>query len=149
MGAGAEGQARIEQQVDRFRLRRSVPARHDPQATAEAHRLEVVHPAAFPVLVLDALDLVLRQFAAGEQLQMRDQRRLVGIRLEQRQQVGVRPQRGGTEVRLEDRLVFGVHEGHRDGADFQQSVFVLFRLFGGDGESDLYPGHAITPEIRR
>ncbi|MNP43277.1 hypothetical protein D3C76_1370870 [compost metagenome] len=84
---------------------------------------------------------MLRQLAAGEQLQVREQRLLVGIRLEQRQQVGMRPQRGGAQVRLEDRLVLGIHEGHGNGADFQQRVFVGFRLFGGDGESDLNPGH--------
>lgn len=137
MGAGAEGQARVEQQVDRVRLGGGVPARHDPQAAAETHRLEVVHPAALPILVGDFLDVVLGQVAAGKQGEVGEQGGLVGVRFEQRQQVGARPQRGGAEVRLEDRLVFGVHEGHGDGADFEQGVFVGFGLFRGDGQANL------------
>ncbi|MNK93326.1 hypothetical protein D3C87_1134820 [compost metagenome] len=64
-----------------------------------------------------------------------------GAAFEQRQQVGVRPQWGGVEFRFEDRLVFGVHEGHRHGADFEKCVLVGFGLFGGDGETDLQPRH--------
>lgn len=74
--------------------------------------------------------MVLGQVAAGKQGEVGEQGGLVGVRFEQRQQVGARPQRGGAEVRLEDRLVFGVHEGHGDGADFEQGVFVGFGLFG-------------------
>ncbi|MNC13612.1 hypothetical protein D3C75_613640 [compost metagenome] len=141
MGAGAEGQARVEQQVDRVRLRRLVPARHDPQAAAEAHRLEVVHPAAFPVLVLDHLGLVLGQLGAGQQAQVGEHLFRVGIGLEQRQQVSVRPQRGGVEVWLEDRLILGVHERDRDGTHFEQGIFVGFGLFRADGQAYLQPGH--------
>ncbi|MCY1369821.1 hypothetical protein D9M68_850690 [compost metagenome] len=137
MGAGAKGQARVQQQVHRVRLGGLVPARHDPQAAAEAHGLEVVHPAAFPVLVLDAFDLVFRQRAAGQQFQVRHQGGFVGIGFEQGEQVSVGPQRRGAQVRLEDRLIFGVHEGYRDGTDFQQGVFVGSRLFRGDGETNL------------
>ena len=61
----------------------------------------------------------------------------VGIGFKQGEQVGVRPQRRGAQVRLENRLVFGVHKGHRYGAHFQQGVFVGFRLLRGDGETDL------------
>ena len=68
VGAGAEGQAGIEQQVDRVRLRCGVPAGHDPQAMSEAHWLEVVHPAAFPILVLDHLGLMLGQVTAAQKL---------------------------------------------------------------------------------
>jgi hypothetical protein len=39
-------------------------------------------------------------------------------------------QRGGVEFRFEDRLIFGVHEGHRHGAHFKQRVF-RFRLVLG------------------
>ncbi|MCY1370794.1 hypothetical protein D9M69_579010 [compost metagenome] len=137
MGAGAKGQARVQQQVHRIRLGGGVPAGHYPQAAAEAHGLEVVHPAALPVLVFDALDLVLRKLGPGQQLQVRHQGGLVGIGLEQGEQVGVGPERRGAQVRLEDRLVFGVHEGYRYGAHFQQGVFVGLRLFRGDGETDL------------
>ena len=137
MGAGAEGQARIEQQIDRVRLRRSMPARHDPQALTETHGLEAIHPAAFPVLILDALDMMLRQCAATQQLQVGEQCGFVGVGLEQGQQVSVRPQRGGAQIRLEDRLIFGVHEGYRYGADFQQGILVGFCLLRSDGETDL------------
>lgn len=119
----------------------SCQARHDPQALAETHRLEVVHPAAFPVLVLDHFGLVLGQICAGQQAQVGEHLLRVGIGLEQCQQVGVRPQRGGVEVWLEDRLIFGVHERDRDGADFKQGVFVGFGLFRADGQAYLQPGH--------
>src|SRR5690606_28852011 len=68
MGAGTEGQPGVEQQIDCLWLGRLVPARNYPQAPAKAHRLEVVHPAAFPVLILDALQIVLRQVAAKQEL---------------------------------------------------------------------------------
>ncbi|MCY1452968.1 hypothetical protein D9M71_699340 [compost metagenome] len=80
---------------------------------------------------------MLRKRPAGQQFQVRHQGGLVGIGLEQGEQVGVGPERRGAEVGLEDRLVFGVHEGYRDGTDFQQGVFVGSRLFRGDGETDL------------
>ncbi|CRM78540.1 hypothetical protein [Pseudomonas sp. 22 E 5] len=65
----------------------------------------------------------------------------IGAVFEQGQQVGVGPQRRGVEFRFEDRLVFGIHEGHRHGADFKESVFVGFGLFWADGETDLQPRH--------
>ena len=141
VGAGAEGQARIQQQVHRVWLGSGVPARHDPQALTEAHRLEVVHPAAFPVLVFDHFAVMLGQRAAGQQLKVGQYRAGLGAAFEQRQQVGVGPQRRGVEFRLEDRLIFGVHEGHRHGAHFKESVFVGFGLFWADGEADLQPRH--------
>ncbi|MNK93325.1 hypothetical protein D3C87_1134810 [compost metagenome] len=58
MGAGAERQARVQQQIDGVGFRRGVPARHDPQALAETHRLETVHPAALPVLIFDDFAVV-------------------------------------------------------------------------------------------
>lgn len=141
MGAGAEGQARVQQQVNGVLFRRVVPARYDPQAAAEAHRLEVVHPAALPVLVLDHLGLVLWQLGAGQQAQVGEHLFRVGVGLEQRQQVGMRPQRGGVEVWFENRLIFGIHERDRDGAYFEQGVFVGFGLFRADGQAYLQPGH--------
>ncbi|MNP75286.1 hypothetical protein D3C76_1723260 [compost metagenome] len=80
---------------------------------------------------------MLRQRAAGQQFQVRHQAGFVGVGFEQGEQVGMGPERRGAQVRLEDRLVFGVHEGHGHGTDFQQGVFVGFRLFRGDGETDL------------
>ncbi|MCY1179285.1 hypothetical protein D9M73_196790 [compost metagenome] len=141
MGSGAEGQARVQQQVHGIRLGGFVPARHYPEAAAEAHRLEVVHPAAFPILVFDALDLVFRQRAAGQQFQVRHQAGFVGVGFEQGEEVGMGPERRGAQVRLEDRLVFGVHEGHRHGAHFKESVFIGFGLFWADGEAYLQPRH--------
>ncbi len=121
-----------------------MPAGHDPQPLAEAHGLEVVHPAALPFLVFQALHLV--DEAVGQELHALFQRLGVGIAFEQRQQMGLGPQRGGAEVRLEDRLVLGVHEGHRDGTQFEHEVFVGLRLGGGEGEADLQPGHGGLPE---
>lgn len=118
-----------------------MPAGHDPQAAAKAHGLEVVHPAAFPVLVLDHFGLVLGQFGAGQQAQVGEHLLSVGIGFEQGQQMGVRPQRGGIEVGFEDRLVFGIHERDRNGAYFKQGVFVGFGLFRADGQAYLQPGH--------
>ncbi|MNE82929.1 hypothetical protein D3C80_1797010 [compost metagenome] len=80
---------------------------------------------------------MLGQFGAGQQLQVGEHRVGLGLGLEQGEQVGVRPQRRGAQVRLENRLVFGVHEGYRDGTHFQQGVFVGFCLLRGDGETDL------------
>lgn len=85
--------------------------------------------------------MVLGQRAAGEQFHMGQDAGGIGAVFEQGQQVGVGPQRGGVEFRLEDRLVFGVHEGHRDGAHFKEGVFVGFGLFWADGETDLQPRH--------
>ena len=61
---------------------------------------------------------------------MGEQRVGVGIGLEQCQQVRMRPERRGIEVRLEDRLVFGIHEGDRDRAQLQQLVFQRFGMIG-------------------
>ncbi len=141
VGAGAKRQARVQQQIDRVRLGSSVPARHDPQALAETHRLEAVHPAAFPVLIFDHFAVMFGQRAAGQQFQMGQHRFRFGTAFEQRQQVGVRPQRRSVEFRFEDRLVFGVHKSHRHGADFEECVLVGFGLFRGDGETDLQPRH--------
>lgn len=141
VSAGAERQAWVQQQVHRVRLRGGVPARDNPQALAEAHRLEAIHPAAFPVLVFDHFAVMLGQRATGQQLQVCQHAGGVSAAFEQGQQVCVRPQRGGVEFRLEDRLIFGVHEGHRHGAHFKESVFVGFGLFWADGETDLQPRH--------
>ena len=141
MGAGTESQARVEQQVDCIRLRGGMPAWHDPQALAETHWLEVVHPAAFPVLVFDHFTVVLWQRATGEQFHMGEDGGGIGAVFEQGEQMGMGPQRGGIEFRLEDRLVFGVHERHRHRAHFEESVFVGFGLFWADGEADLQPRH--------
>ena len=141
MGAGAERQARVQQQVDGVWLWSGVPAWHDPQALAETHGLEVIHPAAFPVLVFDDFAVMLGQRAAGEQFHVGKHAAGVGAVFEQGQQVGVGPQRRGIEFRFEDRLVFGVHEGHRHGAHFEERVFVGFGLFWADGETDLQPRH--------
>lgn len=84
---------------------------------------------------------MLGQLGACQQAQVGEYLLRLGVGLEQGQQMGMRPQRGGVEVRFEDRLVFGVHEGHRDGADFQQGVFVGFGLFRADGQAYLQPGH--------
>ncbi|MNQ61768.1 hypothetical protein D3C85_760890 [compost metagenome] len=89
VGAGAERQARVEQQVDCVRLGGGVPARHDPQALAEAHGLEVVHPAAFPVLVFDDLAVMFRQRAASQQFQVGQDACSLGATFEQGQQMGV------------------------------------------------------------
>ncbi|MNT28363.1 hypothetical protein D3C72_1640450 [compost metagenome] len=118
-----------------------MPARHDPQALAETHWLESVHPAAFPILVFDDFAVVFRQRAAGQQLQVGQYRAGLGATFEQGQQVRVGPQRRGVEFRLEDRLIFGVHEGHRHGAHFKESVFIGFGLFWADGETYLQPRH--------
>lgn len=84
---------------------------------------------------------MLWQLGAGQQAQVGKHLLGLGIGLEQGQQVGVRPQRGGVEVRLEDRLIFGVHERDRDGAYFEQGIFVGFGLFRADGQAYLQPGH--------
>jgi len=139
--AGAEREARIQQQIYRVRLWRGVPAWNDPQALTEAHWLEVIHPAAFPVLVFDDFAVVLWQRAAGQQLKVGQYGGGFGATFEQGQQVRVRPQRGGIEFRFEDRLIFSVHEGHRYGADFKESIFVGFGLFRADGQTYLQPRH--------
>ena len=51
MGAGAEGEARVQQQVGSVRVWRLVPAGHNPQAFTELQRVEVVHPGPLPVFV--------------------------------------------------------------------------------------------------
>ena len=118
-----------------------MPARHNPQTLTETHRLKTVHPAAFPILIFDDFAVMLGQRAAGQQFEMGQNRCRFRAALKQRQQMSVRPQRGGIEFRFEDRLVFGVHEGHRHGAHFKESVFVGFGLFRADGETYLQPRH--------
>ena len=56
VGAGAERQARVEDQVHRLRFGRLAIARADPQAASETHRSEVVEPGAFPVAIGERLD---------------------------------------------------------------------------------------------
>ena len=59
------------------------------------------------------------QCIAGQQAQMREHLLGVGVAFEQCEQMGVAPQWRGAQVRLEDRLILGVHEGDRHGADFE------------------------------
>ena len=92
----------------------------------------------------DAVNLLLDPglaFGTGQQAQVRQCQFGIGVGFKQCQQVGVRPQRGGVQLRLENRLVFGVHEGHRHGAHFEERVFIGFGLFWADGETDLQPRH--------
>src|SRR5690606_19339294 len=56
MGAGTEGEARIERQNYRVGIRRLAPAGANPEPLAEAHRLEVIHPGALPGAVFKTLN---------------------------------------------------------------------------------------------
>ena len=65
MSAGAEGQARVQQQVGGVRVRGFVPAGHNPQAFTELQRVEIIHPGPFPVLVFHQCHFNLGQGLLG------------------------------------------------------------------------------------
>ena len=58
MRTGTKRQARVEHYVNGVFIRHIAPARADPQAFTEAHRVEVIHPFALPVLVFQLFDFM-------------------------------------------------------------------------------------------
>lgn len=101
--------ARIEHHVDCVGIRHVTPARADPQALAEAHRVEVVHPLALPVLVFQLFYLVTETGAQQRVLfQHRHHLGHIGFRVVQTDHVGIAPQQGFTRQGFEHRVVVGV-----------------------------------------
>ncbi|MNS96940.1 hypothetical protein D3C72_1312580 [compost metagenome] len=142
VGAGTEGQTRIQHDVDRIRVRHVAPARADPEALAELHGVEVIHPLAHPVLVLQLLDLVADVFPE-DLLEEGDGGRRVGFGIEQPHHLGLAPERRFTRQWLVDGHILGIHKGHRLGSTPQQHVAHLVRGLGGGVDSNLYPGHGV------
>src|SRR5262249_4713271 len=66
MGAGAEGETRIEPHDDglRLSLRRMLAVRTDPKPLAKPHRLEVLEPLALPGAISDLGEAMRRELAA-------------------------------------------------------------------------------------
>ncbi len=143
VGAGAERQARIEHHVNRVGIGNVAPARADPQALTEAHRVEVVHPLALPVLVFQLFYLVAETGAQQRVLfQHRHHLGHIGFGVVEADHVGIAPQQGFTRQRFEHRVVVGVLEGHRHGAAFHQRVAQVFRLAAGGVQFELDPRHS-------
>ncbi len=95
MGTGTEGQSRIEHHVDGLGIGDLTPARADPQATAKLHRVEVIHPLTFPVLIFDLFDLMAEVRAQRRMArQLSDHLGHLGLGIEQADDVGIPPQQG-------------------------------------------------------
>ena len=152
MGAGAEGEAGIEAHdrgIGGLRIiGKFVVPRHDPGARAETHRLELVQPRTFPVLILDLLEAYLGPVEAGiERLQRGQQQQRIGVGIEQRGQGHLAPQRDLADAGFEDRLLVGgievrVLQCHRQRADVLQRALDARLLVFAAGQAELQVGHA-------
>ncbi len=142
VGTGTEGQTRVQHDVDRIRVRHVAPARADPQAFAELHGVEVIHPLAHPVLVFQLLHLVAHVFAE-DLLEEGDGGGRIGFGVKQPHHFGLAPQRGLARHGFIDGHILGIHKGHRLGTTPQQHVAHLVRRLGGGVDSNLYPGHGV------
>ena len=142
VGTGAEGQARVQHDVDRIGVRHVAPARADPEPLAELHGVEVIHPLAHPVLVFQLLDLVAHVFAE-DLLEEGDGGSRIGFGIEQSHYFGLAPERGFTGHGLIDGHILGIHKGHRLGPTPQQHVAHLVCGLGSGVDSNLYPGHGV------
>ncbi len=142
VGAGTEGQARIQHDVDRLGVRHVAPARADPESLAELHGVEVVHPLAHPVLVLQLLHLVAHVFPE-DLLEEGDGGGRICLGIEQAHDLGLTPERGLAGHGFIDGHILGIHKGHRLGSTPQQHVAHLVRRLGGGVDSNLYPGHGV------
>ncbi len=152
MGAGTEGEAGVQAHDRRIvgirGIRQVVVPRHDPGALAETHRLELVQPRAFPVLVLDFLETRLGPVQPRiERFQRGQQQQCIGVGSEQRGQRHLVPQRDLADAGFEDRLFvrrveMRILQGHRQRAHvFQRALDARLLVFGA-GQAQLQVGHA-------
>ncbi|KAG1082206.1 hypothetical protein G6F40_015217 [Rhizopus arrhizus] len=104
--------------------------RHDPGTAAEIHRLELVQPGAFPVLILDRAEAATAPVQLRiEGLQRSQQQQRVAVGGEQRAQYQRVPQRGLAHARLKDGLLvagigLGIEQGDRQCAHIFKRVFI-------------------------
>ena len=143
MGAGAEGQPRIQFQIYRLGIRRGTPAGDDPQPFTKAHGRKIIHPGPFPDLIIQrfvmmGLGLQPLLLQGGE-----DQCR-VTVRIEQGADHGVLPQGASTGRWLEDWLIGAVGERNRAGAHVFQCGLKGIRMGFGGGKVELEPGHVVA-----
>ena len=132
VSAGTKGQSWIKHHIDCILIRNIAPARANPQAFAETHRVEVIHPLAFPVFIFQLFDFM-REACAEQRMLLKDSNRFVHVAfcVEQTDNVGIAPQTGFTRQRFEHRRVVGVLEGNRDRAGLHQRVAQFFRVSAG------------------
>ena len=126
VGAGAEGEAWVQQQVDCLRVNRLAPAGADPKALPALDRLEVAHPFPLPILVFEYFNAVGRQgrrVVAGECL---DHAVHIGRGVKQPGDAGAVPHRSLIQAGLIQGLIGIVLEGYSGRAQFQQGVFEGF-----------------------
>ncbi len=125
-----------------FGIRHVAPARADPQALAEAHRVEVIHPLAFPVFVFQLFDFVAETRAQQRVLfQHRDHLGHIGFGVKQADNVGIAPQPGFARQGFKHRRVVRVLEGDRDRAAFHQRIAQFFGVSAGGVQFELDPRH--------
>ena len=151
MRARPEGEARVQAHHRRIGAIRCVgqglvPG-HDPGARTEVQRHVLVHPGAFPVLVLDFAEACLRPVERWiERFQRGEQQQCIRVVREQRAQRQGVPQRRLADTGFEDRLLvrgvgFCVEERDREYTDVLQRAFVA-RLFGfAAAQGEFEEGH--------
>ncbi len=145
MGACSECQARIEHHVNGIFIRHVAPAWADPQTLAKLHRMEVVHPLAFPVFVFKLFDFVRKTGAQQRMIfQNRDHFGHISFGIKQADDVGVAPQAGFTRQRFKHRGVMRVLEGDRDRTGLHQRITHLFGIRAGCVQFQLDPRHGKT-----
>ncbi len=93
MGTGAERQTRIQHHVDGVFIGHFTPAWADPQTLTKLHRMEVVHPLAFPVFVFQLFNFM-RETRAKQRMVFQNRHDLfhIGFCIEQADNVRITPQ---------------------------------------------------------
>ena len=132
MGTGAERQTRIQHHVDGVFIGHFTPAWADPQTLTKLHRMEVVHPLAFPVFVFQLFNFM-RETRAQQRMVFQNRHDLfhIGFCIEQADNVRITPQARFAWQRLKDRRVMRVLEGDRDRTCLHQRITQFFGVRAG------------------
>ena len=145
MSAGPKRQTRVQHHVDGILIRDIAPAWANPQTFTKAHRVEVIHPFAFPVFVFELFDFM-REACTQQRMLLQDGNHFfhVGFCIEQADNVGISPQASLARQRLKYRRIMRVLESNGNGARFHQRIAQLFSVGTGRVQFQLDPWHGKT-----
>ena len=134
MRAGTEGQAGIQQDIDRIRIRGFRPARHDPEPVAELHGFEMAHPFPLPVPVF-------------QDFKVDGLNRRITVGLPEADHAGVLPQRRFTRSRFQHGLIGPVRKGDGQGIQCLQRFHDGFRAIAGGLDGNLQPAQSFSRSL--
>ncbi len=145
MRTRTERQSRVEHHVDGILVRNVTPAGTNPQTLAKTHRMEIIHPFAFPVFIFQLFDFMGKSGTQQRMLlQNRDNVFHVGFGVEQTDHIGIAPQTGFARQRLKNRRIVRILKGNGNGARFHQRITQLFSIRAGGIQFQLDPWHGKT-----